>query len=183
MPKEDNVDIWPAVIRCLRQRAAAHAIRVTWCRGHTSEEYIATGLLTNIDRDGNNGADELATQGIIKNVNHRRVIRAARQRKTIIVLQQAMQRDIWRHRHARIEVDKIEAASFEAEAAETEALEREFAHAPGETIEFATDSNVHDLQTGRLGWQAARLRVPAYQWEQVEGSSAFPLQPDNLPSN
>ena len=112
MPKDDHVDIWPSVKRCLRQRAATQAIRVTWCRGHASEEDVEAGLITRIDRDGNHGADELATRGVLQNVSHSRVIRAAKQRKIITVLHQAMQRDIWRHRHARIEVDKIEAAAF-----------------------------------------------------------------------
>ena len=123
-PKDDNVDIWPSVKKCLRQRASTQSIQVTWCRGHTSEDDVIAGLITKADRDGNHGADELATKGVLLNNNHSRLIRVARQRKTVTVLQQAMQRDIWRHRHARIEVDKIEAAAFEAEAAEIEALEK-----------------------------------------------------------
>ena len=88
-------------------------------------------------------------------------------------------RDIWRERHFRIELDKLEAAQIEAEAAEIRALEAQFEDdpAPAESNEF---DSMQEHQVDRQGRKEARVKVPSFQWDQVEADFVRRLQPDNL---
>ena len=62
--KSDNLDIWTSLAQQIAERAKNCTIKVTWTRGHATDEHIAAGQSTEVERRRNAAVDELATQGI-----------------------------------------------------------------------------------------------------------------------
>jgi len=65
--KNDNLDIWSSISEHIGRRIEDDSIRITWAKGHATDEDISGGRTTEEERSRNRGADELATQGIAKN--------------------------------------------------------------------------------------------------------------------
>ena len=78
MHKDDNLDIWESLAAYIRHRAAQGSLRVTWTKGHATDEDIVKGKATEIERNRNFGADELATQGINLNCVNGVLIKASK---------------------------------------------------------------------------------------------------------
>ena len=62
-------------------------IKVTWTKGHATEEDISKGRTSLEEKARNIAADKLATDGIAMNEADAVMVKAARQRKTITAMQ------------------------------------------------------------------------------------------------
>ena len=85
--KLDDTDIWPSVNDCIKDRAARDAIRVTWTKGHATQDDLDQGRSTEEERQRNAAADELATDAINRSPSDRVLFKATRQTKLLTALQ------------------------------------------------------------------------------------------------
>ena len=58
----DNVTLWNKLQHLVLERPA-DSLLVCWVKGHATEHHILRGLSTREDKEGNDGADSLATRG------------------------------------------------------------------------------------------------------------------------
>ncbi len=62
-PRNDNADIWRAIEPLVCEAAGRGQIRVTWTKGHATEEHIAAGRSTPEEKRRNDEVDLLADKG------------------------------------------------------------------------------------------------------------------------
>lgn len=65
--KQDNKDIRNSLGACIKERAGESAIKVTWTKGHATDEHITSGKKNHEEKARNKSADVLATKGISMN--------------------------------------------------------------------------------------------------------------------
>ena len=182
--KVDNVDIWQSLSHYVRQRAEQGLLRVTWTKGHATDEDIERGRSSELERERNKLADELATEGKKKQDSYDTLALAARQRTAIAVLIQTMMIKIWKSRRILIDQENLEAQILNDELEAIRELEGEFKTAEeagdaDQDIEQGYEQNAVDTKA-QLTWQQIRQKVPTYQWQQVQGSFQQKLRQDKL---
>ena len=64
MVKQDNKDIWDAVNSLVEERAKKNMLKVTWTKGHATEEDLLKGRTSLEEKARNIAADKLATDGL-----------------------------------------------------------------------------------------------------------------------
>ena len=108
MHKQDNKDIWDAINPLVEERARHNTIKVTWAKGHATEEDMIKGRTSPEEKARNIAADKLATDGIAMNEADAVMVKAARRRKTITALQQTKLVKIWVNRQDLAAMDEAE---------------------------------------------------------------------------
>ena len=61
MHKQDNQDIWEALNPLILNRASNDALKVTWTKGHATEEDVAKGKTSHEEKIRNIAAYKLAS--------------------------------------------------------------------------------------------------------------------------
>ena len=75
-----------------------NALKVTWTKGHATEEDMENGRTTPEEKERNIEADKLASEGIAMNEVDAIMVKTARQRRTITALQQTKLVKMWINR-------------------------------------------------------------------------------------
>ena len=60
--KQDNKDIWNPLSSLIKERAERGTIKVTWAKGHATEEHITSGITSHEETARNKAVDNLATE-------------------------------------------------------------------------------------------------------------------------
>ena len=184
MYKQDDADIWGSIAARIKDRTANRSLRVTWTKGHVTDEHVAGGKATEEERIKNRAVDVLATLGIQKNEANGIEIKAAIQRKRMAMIQQTMLVKIWLHRQDLIAQDSEEQAALDEEAAAIAEVEGEFDQ---DKLNFVTEhdelpNSEPQRESGRRSWHFVKTKVPVYQWDMIAGSTTFVLKPDTMPA-
>ena len=182
MQKQDNKDIWEAINPLVEQRATK--LRVTWTKGHATEEDMEKGRTSPEEKERNIAADELATKGIAMNEMDAIMIKAAKQRKIMTALQQTKLVKIWINRQDLAAMDEAEKLQLDEEAAAIAEMQKAFElkESPTEPQPEVEEKESVDKE-GRRPWQFVKIKVPTYQWELGEGEKCEALKPDTMPAN
>ena len=114
--QKDNNDIWDSLKPIIAERAKKGTIKVTWTKGHATDEDIAEGKASQEEECRNGEADKLATQGIASSNINGIMVKAARQRKTVTALQQTKLVEIWLNRQELAAIDMAEQQQLDEEA-------------------------------------------------------------------
>ena len=92
-------------------------LKVTWTKGHATEEDMLKGRTSLEEKARNIVADKLATDEIAMKEADVVMVKAARQRKTITALQQTKLVKIWINRQDLAAMDEAEQQQLDEEAA------------------------------------------------------------------
>ena len=173
MHKEDNNDIWEAITGLIKERAESESIKVTWTKGHATDEDIAKGKASQEERSRNQEADKLATQGIAMNAIDGVMVKAAKQRKTVAALQQTKLVKMWLNRQELAALDLAEQQQLDEEAQAIEEMQEAF-NPKGREDPKAGDNedDPGKKEEGRRPWHYVKIKVPTYQWEKGKASTA-----------
>ena len=103
-------------------------------KGHAKEEHIAAGKATEVEMHRNREADKLATDAIGKNAVDGVVIKSAKQRKRMALIQQTMLGNIWLNRQEVNALDAEEQQRLDEETAAIAEMEGAFYEVVRNTI-------------------------------------------------
>lgn len=177
MHKQDNEDIWTAFNFLIREGAERGAIKVTWAKGHATQEHTTSGKTNHEELARNKAVGKLATEGIAMNKIDGIMVKAARQRKTIAALQQTMLVKFLLNQQELMAWDRQEQQLLDEEAEAIAEMEGEFKEQQQPRKQLAKaeleDTESSAAQKGRKSWQYIKIRVPAYKWETSEGNQFF----------
>ena len=185
MHKQDKKDIWDALNPLVAERAEKEAIKVTWTKGHATEEDITKGRSSHQEKVRNIDADKVATEGITMNEVDAVMVKAARQRKTIIALQQTKLVKIWLKRPGLAAMDQAEQQQLDEEEAAIAEMQEAFKEKEGQPKqppEMEAKEESIDKE-GRRPWQYVKIKVPAYKWDLEEGEGCTTIKPDTMPAS
>ena len=115
--KQDNKDIWETVKPLIAGSARKDALKVTWTKGHATEEDIAKGKTNQEDKIRNIAVDKLASEGIKMNEADGDIVNVAKQRKISAALHQIRLVKMWRNRQELAACDQAEQHQMDEEAA------------------------------------------------------------------
>lgn len=163
----------------LEERNFQRKIKVSWCKGHATQDHIDRGLSTEIEHERNEEADKLADEGRKKHVMIKEETIKAQQRKRIARLVQTMQVKIWKLRADKLEEEAMQRAAEEDEAGQLEEIEAEWERAikEKEGREDQEKARPKEEKAG-LSWRQIQIKVPAYDWEVGEGGTMIKWKPD-----
>ena len=200
--KQDNKDIWEAINLYVARRA--EDFKVTWTKGHATEDDIEKGKSSEEERSRNIAADELASKGIKMNEVSNVMIKSAKQRKIVAALQQTKLVKMWLNRQELAISDQAEQKQIDEEAATIAEMEAAFegkaklqrkssrstytAERPG-NAKAETNFEATGIQEqiareeGRRPWQYVQAKVPTYKWALEQGENKTKLKPDTMPKN
>ena len=184
MCKQDNKDIWDAVNLLVQERASNNSLKVTWTKGHATEEDMEKGRTSPEEKERNIAADKLATDGIDLNEADAVIIKAAKQRKTITALQQTKLVKIWLNRQDLAATDEAEQRQLDEEEASITEMQKAFEvrTTPKASQAEVEEEEPSDKET-RKSWHFVKIKVPNYRWELGEGEECEALKPDTMPTN
>ena len=160
-------------------RIEAGSIRITWTKEHATEEDISSGHTTEEEKSRNRGADELATRGIAKNEVDGVMVKAAKQRRSIVALQQTMLVNMSPHRQELRALDEHDQQQLDEEAAAIADLEVEFAQHQPAAGDQETQEHLHE--GGRRSWSYVKAKLLTYMWDSGDGINEFKLKVDPMP--
>jgi hypothetical protein len=184
MHKEDNNGIWEAIKGLIEKRAKNEAIKVTWTKGHATDEDIAKGKASHEERSRNGEADKLATKGIASNKVDGVMVKAAKQRKTIAALQQTKLVKIWLNRQELTALDLAEQQQLDEEAQAIAEMQEAFKEKESKEPKPEEDIETPNIKEGeRKPWQYVKVKIPTYQWDNGKGEHTAMLKADVLPDN
>ena len=184
MHKKDNQYIWESLNLLIAERAKRKALRVTWTKGHATEEHIAEGKTSKEEKARNEEADELATKGKAMNEVNGTMVKAARQRKTITALQQTKLVKMWMNRQDLAACDQAEQQQLDDEAEAIAEMQAAFSvkESTSQRPETSTEDTTKE-EGGRRSWQYVKIKIPTYQWETEEGKNSKKLKKDTMPND
>ena len=158
MHKKDNQDIWGSLNLLIAERAKRKALRVTWTKGHATEEHIAEGKTSKEEKARNEGADDLATKGKAMNEVNGTMVKAARQRKTITALQQTKLVKMWMNRQELAACDQAEQQQLDDEAEAIAEMQAAFSakESTSQRAETSTEDTTKE-EGGRRSWQYVKI--------------------------
>ena len=184
MHKQDNNDIWEAVTGLIEERVKEEAIKVTWTKGHATDEDIAEGKASQEERSRKGEADNLATKGIASNNIDGVIVKAAKQRKTVAALQQTKLVKMWLNRQELAALDLAEQQQHDEEAQVIAEMQKAFKEKESKGLKPEEGSEAPGTkERERRPWQYVKIKVPTYQWENLKGDHTTKLKADILPDN
>ena len=184
MHKEDNNDIWEAITGQKEERIKEEAIKVTWKKGHATDEDIAKGKARQEERSRNGEADKLATQWFASNSIDCVMVKAAKQRKTVAALQQTKLVKMWLNRQEVTALDLAEQQQLDEEAQVIAEMQEAFKEKESKEQKPEEGIETPGTKEGeRRPWQYVKIKVPTYQWENGKGDHSTKLKVDILPDN
>lgn len=184
MHKDDNNDTWGDINALIKERVKEETIKVTWTKGHATEEDIAKGKASQEEKRRNGAADRLATAGIAQNDIDGVMIKAAKQRTTVTALQQTKLVKMRLNRQELTALDQAEEQQLNEDAQLIEEMQQAFN--PKESTSKGTNVTSEEPATEkgeRKPWQYVNIKVPNYQWDNGPGKPSSKLKADTLPSN
>ena len=151
----------------IAERAKEGTIKITWAKGHATDEHIASGKTSHGEKARNIEADKLATAGIAMKNADGTMVKAARQRKTVAALQQTKLVKMWLNRPELAALDQAEQQQLDEEAEEITEMQEAFkeARSPQSQLEKMGTVKGSTDEDGRRPWQYVKIEVPAYKWE------------------
>ena len=184
MSKQDNKDIWDAICPLVEEKVNGNKIKVTWTKGHATEEDFERGRTNHEENERNIQADELATEGKKMNEVDAVMVKTARQRKTATALQQTKLVKIWLNRQNLAAMDEAEQMQLDEEEASIAEMQKAFEmkEIPQDPQQGMDEEGTKE-QEARKPWPFIKFKVPNYRWEIGEGEQCEALKPDTMPPN
>ena len=178
---KDNDDVWMLVKPQVDKRHNIGTLKVTWAKGHATEEDVANGRCTLIEQKRNKEADELAEKGRLLRGRSTYLARAAVLRTRMAMVAQTMLLKVWEERRELIKNEDLRKAAMEEELDEVDNYEQEWLaaqEAAHQEDEEALRQEAPREQEASGGWKEARRRVPLYTWEVTKGEFESGLKND-----
>jgi hypothetical protein len=168
----------------VEEKARRNKIKVTWTKGHATEEDFEKGKTSPKENERNIEADKLATEGKRMNGINAVMVKTARQRKTIAALQQPKLVKMWLNRQDLAAMDEAEMMQLNEEEASIAEMQKAFEakETPKDPQQEVEEDGAKE-QEARKPWQYVKIKVPNYRWELGEGEQCEALKPDTMPPN
>jgi hypothetical protein len=180
---KDNDDVWMLVKPQVDKRHNRGTLKVTWAKGHATEEDVANGRCTLIEQKRNKEADELAEKGRLLRGRSTYLARAAVLRTRMAMVAQTMLLKVWEERRELINNEALRKLALEEELDEVDNHEQEWLAAQEaayhqDALQEQDVPGAPQEQEAGVGWKDAKRRVPLYTWEVTNGEFMSLLKKD-----
>ena len=118
--RNENKDIWNIIEGIIDDRVNKGTLRVTWTKGHATQEHIDKGILTEEEKRRNEEADWYADRGREEHTRNDVNTKGAQQRTQIAMLMQTMMLKVWARRLELINEEEQRIANEDNEHYELE---------------------------------------------------------------